>query len=154
VLPFRSNLERLGAKITVRTVDPAQYQKRLDDFDFDMVIGSFGQSLSPGNEQRDFWGSASADIAGSRNIIGIKDKVVDALIEQLITAPDREELIERARALDRVLLWGHYLIPNWHIQVFRVAYWNKFSRPAITPKYALGFDTWWVDSDKAAKLSK
>jgi len=154
VLPFRSNLERLGAKITVRTVDPAQYQKRLDDFDFDMVIGSFGQSLSPGNEQRDFWGSASADIAGSRNIIGIKDKVVDALIEQLITAPDREELIERARALDRVLLWGHYLIPNWHIQAFRVAYWNKFSRPAITPKYALGFDTWWVDSDKAAKLSK
>ena len=154
VLPFRANLERLGATVTVRTVDPSQYQKRVDAFEFDMVIGSFGQSLSPGNEQRDFWGSASADIAGSRNIIGIKDKVVDALIELIITAPDRQELIERTRALDRVLLSGHYVIPNWHIRSFRVAYWNKFSRPPATPKYALGFDTWWFDSDKAAKLSK
>jgi microcin C transport system substrate-binding protein len=154
VLPFRANLERLGAKVKVRTVDPSQYQKRIDAFEFDMVIGSFGQSLSPGNEQRDFWSSSSADIPGSRNIIGIKDKVVDALIEQIITAPDRQELIERSRALDRVLLWGHYVIPNWHIRSFRVAYWNKFSRPALAPKYALGFDTWWVDSDKAAKLSK
>jgi microcin C transport system substrate-binding protein len=154
VLPFRSNLERLGAKVNVRTVDPSQYQKRIDAFEFDMVIGSFGQSLSPGNEQRDYWGSSNADIAGSRNIIGVKDKVVDALIEAVITAPDRKELIERTRALDRVLLWGHYVIPNWHIRSFRVAYWNKFSRPLVVPKYALGFDTWWIDSDKAAKLSK
>ena len=154
VLPFRSNLERLGAIVKVRTVDAAQYQKRMDGFDFDMVIGGFGQSLSPGNEQRDFWGSANAEVNGSRNLIGIKSKVVDALIEEIISAPDREELVQRTRALDRVLLWGHYVIPNWHIQSFRVAYWNKFSRPAVSPKYALGFDTWWFNRDNAAKLAK
>jgi microcin C transport system substrate-binding protein len=154
VLPFRSNLERLGATVKVRTVDAAQYQKRMDSFDFDMVVGSFGQSLSPGNEQRDYWGSANADVDGSRNLIGIKSKVVDALIEEVITAPDREELVQRTRALDRVLLWGHYVIPNWHIQSFRVAYWNKFDRPTTSPKYALGFDTWWFDADKAAKLAR
>jgi len=154
VLPFRANLERLGIEVRVRTVDSAQYQQRLDQFDFDMVVGSFGQSLSPGNEQRDFWGSASAGIPGSRNIIGIEDPVVDALIEKIIAAPDREALIHRTRALDRVLLWGHYVIPNWHIRAFRVAYWDKFGRPPVTPKYALGFDTWWVDPEKAAIIDE
>jgi microcin C transport system substrate-binding protein len=153
VLPFRANLERLGVEVSVRTVDPAQYQKRLDEFDFDMVIASFGQSLSPGNEQRDFWGSAAAGVHGSRNLIGVQDPVVDALIESIIAAPDREALITATRALDRVLLWGHYVIPNWHIRSFRVAYWNLFERPAQTPKYGLGFDTWWVDEAKAARLS-
>jgi len=151
-LPFARNLERLGIEAKVRTVDPAQYQKRTDDFDFDMVVASFGQSLSPGNEQRDFWGSAAAAEPGSRNLIGIKDPVVDQLIDLIIAAPDRDQLIYRTRALDRVLLWGHYLIPHWHIQNFRVAYWDKFGRPEITPKYALCFQCWWIDDAKAKAL--
>ena len=152
VLPFRANLERLGAEVTVRTVDTAQYQKRLDEFDFDMVVSSFGQSLSPGNEQRSFWSSAAADTPGSRNIIGIKDPVVDALIDAVVAAPDRDSLIQRTRALDRVLLWGHYVIPNWHIRSFRVAYWDRFARPPLSPRYALGFETWWVDEARAQRI--
>ena len=152
--PFVQNLKRLGIAATIRTVDTAQYQNRMDEYDFDATIEVFGQSLSPGNEQRDFWSSASADIPGGRNIIGIKDPVVDELIDLVIAAPDRESLIARTRALDRVLLWGHYLIPNWHIRSFRVAYWNKFSRPAVTPKYALGLETWWVDREKEAALGR
>ncbi|MBW1996959.1 MAG: ABC transporter substrate-binding protein [Deltaproteobacteria bacterium] len=151
-LPFAKNLERLGIDVRVRTVDTSQYQKRVEEFDFDMIVDVFPQSLSPGNEQRDFWSSASADQPGSRNTIGIKDPVLDALIDLVISAPDRESLIYRTRALDRVLLWGHYVIPHWHIRYFRVAYWNKFSRPKITPKYALGFDTWWIDPEKEAIL--
>ncbi len=151
-LPFARNLERLGIEAKVRTVDPAQYQKRTDDFDVDMVVSAFGQSLSPGNEQRDFWGSAVAAEPGSRNLIGIKDPVVDQRIDLVIAAPDREQLIYRTRALDRVLLWGHYVIPHWHIQNFRVAYWDKFGRPETTPKYALCFQCWWLDAAKAKAL--
>ena len=150
--PFRKNPERLGIEARIRTVDSSQYELRIEGFDFDMIVGGAGQSLSPGNEQRDYWSSASADIPGSRNTIGIKDPVVDELIERVIAAPDRESLIARTRALDRVLLWGHYVIPHWHIQAYRVAFWNKFSRPALTPKYALGFDFWWVSPEKEAVL--
>ena len=152
VLPFVRNLERLGIEARVRTVEPAQYRKRSDDFDFDMVVETFGQSLSPGNEQRDFWSTAAAAIPGSRNTIGVKDPVVDELIELVIAAPDRETLIARTRALDRVLLWGHYVIPNWHIRVFRVAHWDKFGRPPVSPKYTLCVECWWVDQAKAAAL--
>lgn len=151
--PFVQNLGRLGITATLRSVDDAQYQNRLDEFDFDVVVSTFGQSLSPGNEQRDFWGSASADTKGGRNLIGIKDPVVDELVELIIQAPDRESLIARTRTLDRVLLWSYYVIPHWHIQAFRVAYWNRFSRPAVSPKYALGLNTWWVDRDKDAALA-
>ena len=151
-LPFAKNLERIGIEARVRTVDAAQYEKRKEDFDFDMIVDVFGQSLSPGNEQRDFWGSAAASEPGSRNTIGIKNPVVDALIDLVISAPDRESLIYRTRALDRVLLWGYYVIPHWHIQGFRVAYWNKFGIPEVAPKYALGFDTWWVDPRLEAAL--
>ncbi len=153
-LPFAKNLERLGVTARVRTVDPAQYQKRLEDFDFDMTVEVRAESLSPGNEQRDFWSSESAKIRGSQNIAGIADSAIDRLIELVISAPDRPSLVARTRALDRVLLWGHYVIPHWHIQAFRVAYWDKFSRPAISPKYGLGFDTWWVDPQKAAALAR
>jgi len=153
-LPFVKNLERLGITARVRTVDPAQYQKRVEDFDFDMTVEVRGQSLSPGNEQRDFWSSESAAVRGSQNLTGIKDPVVDGLIELVITAPDRPGLIARTRALDRVLLWGHYIIPHWHIRAFRVVYWDKFSRPATSPKYSLGFDTWWVDAQKEAALAR
>ena len=151
-LPFAKNLERLGIDVSVRTVDTAQYQKRIEEFDFDMIVDVFPQSLSPGNEQRDFWGSKAADEKGSRNSIGIKDPTVDALIDFVISAPDRESLIARTRALDRVLLWGYYIIPHWHIQSFRVAYWDKFGRPELTPKYSLGFDTWWIDPQKEQRL--
>jgi len=152
-LPFVKNLERLGVAARVRVVDSAQYQKRAEDFDFDMTVEVFGQSLSPGNEQRDFWGSAAAGTKGSRNVIGIKDPAVDRLIDLVIQAPDRKSLVARTRALDRVLLWGHYVIPHWHIQAWRVAYWDKFVRPGVAPKYALGFDTWWVDARKEAALA-
>ena len=151
-LPFVRNLERLGIEARVRSVEPAQYRKRMDDFDFDMTIESFGQSLSPGNEQRDFWSSAAAAIPGSRNTIGVKDPVVDELIELVIAAPDRETLIARTRALDRVLLWGHYVIPNWHIRAFRVAYWDRFGRPDKSPKYTLCVECWWVDPARATAL--
>jgi microcin C transport system substrate-binding protein len=153
VLPFLRNLRRLGIVTTLRTVGVAEYQNRTDNFDFDMISGGFGQSLSPGNEQADYWGSASADQPGGQNIIGIKDPVIDELVDLLIASPDRESLIQRTRALDRVLLWGFYVIPNWHLRSWRVAYWNKFSRPAIAPKYDLGLDTWWIDPAKAAALA-
>lgn len=153
-LPFAKNLERLGVAARVRTVDTAQYQNRLDHFDFDVTVGLWGQSLSPGNEQRDFWHSVTADLPGSRNLAGIKDPVVDGVIDLVIAAPDRPSLVARTRALDRVLLWGHHVIPHWHIQAYRVAYWDKFSRPAVAPKYALGFDTWWIDPKKTADLEK
>ena len=152
VLPFGKNLERLGVKMTVRTVDPAQYTRRVSDFDFDMVVSSFGITLSPGNEQRDYWGSAVADVAGSRNLAGARDPVVDELVELVIGAPDREALVHRSRALDRVLLWSHYVVPNWHLNAFRVAYWDMFGRPDTRPAYGLGFDTWWVDETKAERV--
>jgi microcin C transport system substrate-binding protein len=151
-LPFKRNLERLGIDMSVRTVDDAQYLKRLENFDFDMIVFTIGQSLSPGNEQRDFWASTMADVPGSRNFAGIKDPVVDQLVELVIAAPDRASLVARTRALDRVLLWGHYVIPQWHVRQFRVAYWDKFEHPATAPKYALGFDTWWISEEKAARL--
>jgi microcin C transport system substrate-binding protein len=154
VAPFISNLKKLGIQANLRFVDTAQYQNRIESFDFDMTNSGFAQSLSPGNEQRDFWGSDKADVKGSRNIIGIKSPVVDDLIRQIVSAPDREELIARTRALDRVLLWNYYVIPNWYIDRYRIAYWNKFGRPAMTPKYGLGVpDTWWYDAEKADKIS-
>jgi microcin C transport system substrate-binding protein len=145
VLPFAKNLERMGITARVRTVDNAQYEKRMETFDYDMTIVAFGQSLSPGNEQREYWGSKAADEEGSRNLLGIKDPVLDELIEELIKAPDRASLVAHTRALDRVLQYGYYVIPNYHIAAFRVAYWDKFRRPQVSPKYGVGIDTWWVD---------
>jgi microcin C transport system substrate-binding protein len=153
-LPFAKNLERLGVTARVRTVDTAQYQNRIDNFDFDVVVTVWPQSLSPGNEQRDMWHSAVADTPGSRNLAGIKDPVVDQLIDLVIAAPDRAALVARTRALDRVLLWGHHVVPHWHIRAWRVAYWDRFSRPAVAPRYALSFDTWWVDPRKDTELAK
>lgn len=153
-LPFAKNLERLGVTARVRTVDSAQYQNRMDGFDFDMTVWVWGQSLSPGNEQRDFWSAEAARTNGTRNVAGIRDPAVDKLIDLVIAAPDRKSLVARTRALDRVLLWGHYAIPHWHIQAYRVVYWDKFSRPATSPRYALGFDTWWVDPAKQAGLDQ
>lgn len=152
VLPFRRNLERLGAEVSVRTVDPTQYQNRLESFDFDMTVHVAPQSLSPGNEQRDFWSCEAADVNGSRNVAGVCDPVVDALVEQVIDAPDREALVTRTRALDRVLQWHFYTIPNWYIDRFRVAYWDRFGRPEDNPPYGLALDSWWVDPERAARV--
>ena len=152
-LPLKQNLKRLGIEMSIRTVDPAQYQNRLDNYDFDMIVRGIGQSLSPGNEQRDFWHSSKVDLPGSRNLMGIKDPVVDALIDLVIQAPDRESLVARTRALDRVLLWGHYVIPHFHLRASRLVYWNRFGRPLVTAKYSNGYpSTWWIDPEKEAKL--
>lgn len=154
VLPFKKNLEKLGVEVRVRLVDSAQYQNRLNEFDFDMTVNVFTPVLSPGNEQREFWGSESADIAGSRNVAGIKNPVIDALIEKIISAQNRESLVSVTRAMDRILLWNHYVISNWHSAKFNVAYWNRFSRPKVPPKYSLGLFTWWVDQAKDSNLNK
>lgn len=146
ILPFIQNLKRLGIAATLRTVDTAQYQRRLDTFDFDMTTVMFPQSLSPGNEERDFFGSRAADLHGSLNVVGIKSPVVDALIQGLVTAPDRATLIAYTHALDRVLQYGYYLIPEFHLGGYWVAYWNKFRRPPVTPKYGLDLSTWSVDT--------
>lgn len=156
VLPFADNLKRMGVTARVRTVDTAQYERRMDTFDYDMTIVVFPESLSPGNEQREFWGSQAADAQGSRNLLGIKSPVIDELIEGLIQAPDRASLVAHTRALDRVLQYGYYVIPQFHLDAFRVAYWDKFRRPAVSPKYAVGFDTWWVDpaAEKSVEAKK
>ncbi len=143
-LPYVRNLKRAGIIAKVRTVDSTQYQKRLENFEFDLTIGSFGQSLSPGNEQRNFWTQKSAQTPGSRNTAGVSNPAIDALVEQVISATNRQDLINKTRALDRALLWGHYVIPQWHIRSYRVAYWKKFQRPKVSPKYALGFNNWWI----------
>lgn len=143
VLPYKTNLERLGIEVSVRLVDTNQYVQRVRSFDFDVITHVFPQSNSPGNEQRDFWHSSTADLNGSRNLIGISDPVVDALVEMLIQAPDRESLIHRARALDRVLLHGHYIVPQWHVDVDRIAYWSFLERPAQTPENGFDINNWW-----------
>lgn len=147
ILPFIKNLEKIGVKANFRVVDTAQYQNLMTDFNYDMTIMSFGQSSSPGNEQRDFWGSEKADIPGSRNYIGIKNPVIDGLIEQLINAKDREDLVAHCRALDRVLQWNFYLIPNWHINAWRLAWWNKLEHPEILSKYTPGITTTWWEKE-------
>jgi microcin C transport system substrate-binding protein len=141
VAPYVANLKRLGIQVSYRTVDLALYKRRLDSFDFDMIVTVFGQSQSPGNEQRGMWSSASAETKGSRNYIGIKNPVVDALVDKIIYAQSRQELLTACRALDRVLLAGHYLIPNWYLNTHRIAYWDLFKRPDKTPLY-YGAHSW------------
>ncbi len=153
VLPFTRNLTRLGIDTKVRLVDQSQYLNRLRAFDFDMIVSGWGQSDSPGNEQRSFWGSYTADVPGSRNMAGIKNPVIDELIELVIQAPDRESLIARTRVLDRVLLAGHYVIPNWHTQSDRILYWDKFSRPDRPTKSGAMIPRWWYDQEKADALA-
>jgi microcin C transport system substrate-binding protein len=152
-LPFKQWAEKVGIEVRVRTVDPAQYQKRMDDFDFDLTIELFSQSLSPGNEQREYWGSEAARTKGSRNTGGISDPAVDKLIELVISAPDRKSLIMRTRALDRVLLWHHYVVPQYYSTEFWIAYWNKFGRPEKLAKYQpRGLSPWWIDPEKEKAL--
>lgn len=155
VLFYKPALERLGMEITVRTVDDAQYQNRLRNFDYDVITDVWGQSLSPGNEQRDFWGTEAADVPGSRNTIGVKNPVVDKLIDKIIFAADRETLVAATRALDRVLLWHYYVVPQFTYGFSRYARWDRFSHAPL-PKYGRsGLPTlWWFDKDKAEKIGR
>jgi microcin C transport system substrate-binding protein len=150
---YKPALERLGIAVTVRSVDAAQYEERDRHRDFDIVIASWGQSASPGNEQRDDWGSAAADDPGSRNIVGIRNPAVDKLIERVIFATDRAELVAATHALDRVLLWNHYVVPQWTYGYVRTVRWDRFSHPDPLPRYGVGaFPTvWWYDPAKAKK---
>lgn len=143
--PWKKNMQRIGIKANIRVVDAAQYINMILAFDYDMIVSSWPQSTSPGNEQREYWGSDRADMSGSRNFIGLKDPVVDELIELIVTAPSREELVIRCRALDRILQAGWYVVPNWHLAAWRIAYWNKFEKPKTQAPYDLGYiDTWWA----------
>jgi microcin C transport system substrate-binding protein len=153
VLFYKPSLERIGIVVNTRIVDAAQYENRLRQWDYDIVVGSWGQSLSPGNEQRGFWSSAAADQPGSRNLIGIKNPAIDTLIDRVIFTKDREELVAATKALDRVLLWNFYVVPQWTYPFVRTARWDRFSHPQIMPKYGRSaFPTvWWWDADKAAK---
>ncbi|GJE77573.1 extracellular solute-binding protein [Methylorubrum suomiense] len=153
ILPFAAQLKLIGIQSSVRVIDQAQYQNRLRAFDFDITTSNWPESLSPGNEQREYWGSVSADKPGSRNIAGIKDAGIDALIEKLIFASDRETLVAATRALDRALLSHNYVVPQWSSPVTRTVRWNRFGRPAVLPKYgSSGFPTtWWYDEALAAK---
>ncbi|MER2299180.1 MAG: extracellular solute-binding protein [Pseudomonas sp.] len=154
LLPFKRNLADLGIGFEIRRVDVSQYINRLRSRDFDMIVGGFSQSNSPGNEQREYWSSAAADNPGSRNFIGLRDPAIDQLVEGLINADSRQSLIEHCRALDRVLQWGYYVIPNWHIKTNRVAYWNHIGHPKVSPKYDVGIDTWWIKPNVAPAVTE
>jgi microcin C transport system substrate-binding protein len=153
ILFYKPSLERLGITVNVRTVDDPQYENRLRNWDFDIIVASWPESLSPGNEQRDYWGSPAADTPGSRNYVGIKNPAVDALIERVIFAKDRAELVAATKALDRVLLWNYYVVPQFTLDKSRTARWDRFNRQDPLPKYgASAFPTvWWWDAEKAAK---
>lgn len=148
VLPFVQNLARVGITASIRKIDPAQYENRMKTFDYQMAVVLFAESPSPGNEQREYWGSAAADEDGSQNYLGVKSKAIDDLVELVINTPDRPSLLTRVHALDRVLLHSYFVIPNWHITYFRVAAWDKFQRPKVSPTYTLPFDTWWIDRQR------
>jgi microcin C transport system substrate-binding protein len=153
VLFYKPALDRLGISATVRTIDDAQYQNRLTNFDFDIIINAWQESISPGNEQRGYWGSQAADQPGSFNLIGIKNPAVDAMIDQVIFAKSRADLVAAAKALDRVLLWNHYVVPQWTYPYVRSARWDRFGRPDAMPEYGQdAFPTiWWWDAAKAAR---
>ncbi|MGB0934475.1 MAG: extracellular solute-binding protein [Alphaproteobacteria bacterium] len=149
---YKRNLERLGIDVKIRVVDSAQYVDRMENFDFDMVVIRYGQSESPGNEQLEMWGSKAAHIPGGLNYMGIQNQVIDDLIEKLIDAPTRESLIQRTRALDRVLLANFYAVPCWYNNSDWIAYWNRFGIPEVRPKYGTAFDSWWIDAEKDKAL--
>jgi len=149
LLPYIRNLKRIGVEATFRIIDTSQTVARMNDFDFDMTVSGFGQSLSPGNEQREFWGSEKADAPGSRNLISIKNPVVDALINKITQANTQEDLTAAVKAMDRVLLWNYYVVPQWYADTWRVAHWANFERPKVQAPYDLGIaDTWWAKQPK------
>ena len=151
---LKRGVERLGGSVELRVVDAAQYQNRLQTYDFDMVVSGWPQSLSPGNEQREFFGSDAAEREGGRNLAGVRDPAVDILIEDLIASPDRETLIARTKALDRVLLWSFYAIPMFHSKTDRFAFWNRFGYPENPPMMGTNPNIWWIDPELDAALKR
>jgi len=149
-LPYVQWLARLGVEARVRTVDPAQFQRLSDTYDYDMTVEVFGQSESPGNEQRTYWTCESAAHEGGQNAAGVCDPVADALVESVINAADRPALEAATKALDRVLLWGWYVVPHWHVTSTRAAYWDRFGRVGIPIRSGMMFDAWWIDAARAA----
>jgi len=155
VMPYIRNLEKLGIAAGFRLVEPAQYQRRIQEFDFDITTFRNTSSLTPGLGLRNAWNSKNADVMGGRNYTGLKSAAVDGLIEKIIQAKNREQLRHATHALDRVIMWTHNLVPQWFKAAHTIAYWDLFGRPAIKPKYARGvLDTWWWDPAKAAKLGR
>jgi microcin C transport system substrate-binding protein len=153
IAPYIKNLQAIGVGATIRRVDSAQYQRRVKAFDFDVVTSRFVMRLTPGIEMRNYWASENADVEGSVNLAGIKDPVIDALLDKVIEAKSRRELVTATRAIDRVLRAGHYWVPQWYKAAHHIAYWDKFSFPETKPKYSRGApDTWWYDAEKAAKV--
>jgi microcin C transport system substrate-binding protein len=154
VAPYIRNLKKLGITATIRTVDAAQYIKRRETFDFDVIVHWYTQTNAPGNELLNYWHSDRADVQGSLNLIGIKNPAVDKMLEHATNAKSEQELASATRALDRVLLWNFYVVPHWHNRTHRLIYWNKFGRPENTPPFSLGFlDSWWIDEQKKQKLN-
>ena len=151
-LPYVQWLGRLGVDAHVRTVDSAQYQRSMDSYDYDMAVVVFPESDSPGNEQRGFWSCAAAKQEGGDNVAGVCDPVVEALVRQIVDASDHDQLVAATRALDRVLLWNWYVVPQWHLQYVRAAYWDKFGRPTQPVRTGVAFDSWWIDPAKAAAI--
>ncbi|MBI2717147.1 MAG: ABC transporter substrate-binding protein [Rhizobiales bacterium] len=153
-LPYQQQLELLGITATIKTIDSAQYERQTQTFDYDVIVGNWGQSLSPGNEQRDFWGSEAAARNGSRNYVGIANPAIDRIIDKIIFVKDRPSLITASRALDRALMWNHYVVPMWYIPYERTARWDRFARPDKLPDYSDGFPSiWWWDEAKARKVA-
>jgi microcin C transport system substrate-binding protein len=151
-LPYVQSLQKIGIDARVRTVDPAQYQHLTDDFDFDMIMMIYPEGDVPGNELRDYFTCAASKAQGSFNVPGICDPAVDAMVQKIITAQDRDTLKIAAHALDRVLLWRWYLVPNWDSRSFHIAYWDRFGNPEKPIREGFNFDTWWVDAAKATAL--
>lgn len=155
VLPYAESLKKIGIALNFRVVDTSAFIERKRKFDYDMIVNAWGQSLSPGNEQRDQWGSQAADRDGSQNLTGIKNPTIDTLIDKVIFASDRETLVAATRALDRVLLWNHYVVPQWFSPVDRYVYWDRFGRPEKLPEFSFGFPTvWWFDAEKASRITR
>ncbi len=151
--PYAENLKRIGINATMRRVDPAQYERRVKEFDYDIITTRFSMSLTPGVELKSIFAAETADVSGSRNLAGIKNPVVDAMLAKIIEAKSRAELNAAARALDRVLRANHYWVSHYYKASHNVAYWDKFASPKVKPKYDRGIeDTWWIDTAKAAKL--
>jgi len=153
-IPYQQQLEKLGIQVAVRTIDSPEMERRMQTFDYDSIVHTFPQSLSPGNEQRYYWGSAAADQNGSQNYTGIKSPAIDKLIERIVFAKDRDDLVTATHALDRVLLWNHLVVPHWYIPIERTARWDRFGRPEKLPDFSVGFPSiWWWDEEKAKKTA-
>jgi microcin C transport system substrate-binding protein len=149
-LPYVQWLSRLGIEARVRTVDPAQFQRLLDTYDYDMIVVTIGASESPGNEQTGYWTCESVKPEGGFNLMGVCNPVIDDLVHRVVSASDRAELVVAAHALDRVLLAGWYVVPHWHLQSVRAAYWDRFGKPDKPVRTGIAFDSWWLDPVRAA----